>query len=202
MAAESTLFSVMALEENNHGYDLVDSFWGVCLCYLFLLHGRINSRPNLSQLNGVTVTLRQISKCEWNLGGIFILSSACERGEEAVVGGTPIPPSHPNLVLVASTLFYDGVGSGWLLMYRNNRINHHYRDQLQCRCLVCKRHGSQCRRRLTSAGELPIEGQKRLLNVSGAWATRGSGLRVQTVGSCLFAPPCDAPGTAAAGYCR
>jgi hypothetical protein len=71
---------------------------------------------------GVTVTLRQVRQVrDLNPGNTFFLASACERGEEAVVGGGPgsIHPD-PNLVLVASTLFYDGVGSGWLLMYRNN----------------------------------------------------------------------------------
>lgn len=75
--------------------------------------------PHEKDGSGLTVYLREtIRTFVLAPGQSDGVSSACRSGE-TVVGGSPT--SIPNNVVIAySALFFDGVGSGWTVQYRND----------------------------------------------------------------------------------
>lgn len=88
---------------------------GVCLASLLVATATYAARPT----SGLQVVLREYSRTfvlsPGQTGGV---ASACRRGE-TVLGGSPT--SIPlNVSIAYSSLFFDGVGSGWTVEYRND----------------------------------------------------------------------------------
>lgn len=87
----------------------------VCLASVLASTAANATRPT----SGLQVVLREYSRtfvlAPGQTGGV---ASACRRGE-TVLGGSPtsIPP---NVSIAYSSLFFDGVGSGWTVEYRND----------------------------------------------------------------------------------
>lgn len=75
--------------------------------------------PQARPGSGLTVYLREATRTfvlgPGETGGV---SSACRSGETVVCGSPTAIPD--NVVIAYSALFFDGVGSGWTVQYRND----------------------------------------------------------------------------------
>jgi hypothetical protein len=88
---------------------------GACFASLLVATTAFAARPS----SGLQVVLREYSRTFVLAPGESAgIASACRRGE-TVLGGSPT--SIPlNVSIVYSSLFFDGVGSGWTVEYRND----------------------------------------------------------------------------------
>lgn len=69
---------------------------------------------------GTHIRIEEVEKIiTLSAGGKYTLPSACAAGE-AVTGGGPTKVT-PGLSYLVSAPFFDGVGSGWSVTYRNTK---------------------------------------------------------------------------------